>query len=385
MPRLLTVLLAFLLLGVGLPLSTTAAAEEAISSTASAEAVAEKPEMPPPAAEASAEEVDKGTGAAPAEEPAPAEEAEAAEEPEAPGAVDEYHRKISSGVLATSRWLDSFFADPRVENEAGESRVRVRFSLFAEEGSAIEYDVRANVRLDLPVLKNRLQLLFAGDPEDDDDFRAITGGEGVPPQLADTDENASVSLRYFLQRTVYRHMSLRGGVRFRNGLPVLFLEPRYRQSVPFDHWLFRFTQRVIGLTDGTVRARTTFDLERELRRKLFLRLTADGTWDKDEHGYFYTLGPSIFQPLSPRRVLVYSWGNSFVTHPSHRLESVVLSVRYRQRIWRDWLYYEVAPQLSFPREENFDITPGIFLRLEMLFGHYPKLPPEPEDKKSARK
>ena len=120
MPRLLTVLLAFLLLGVGLPLSTTAAAEEAISSTASAEAVAEKPEMPPPAAEASAEEVDKGTGAAPAEEPAPAEEAEAAEEPEAPGAVDEYHRKISSGVLATSRWLDSFFADPRVENEAGE-------------------------------------------------------------------------------------------------------------------------------------------------------------------------------------------------------------------------------------------------------------------------
>jgi hypothetical protein len=63
----------------------------------------------------------------------------------------------------------------------------------------------------------------------------------------------------------------------------------------------------------------------------------------------------------------------------------VLSVRFRQRIWRDWLYYEVGPQLVFPREENFDATPGIFLRLEMLFGHYLKLPPEPEDKKSARK
>jgi hypothetical protein len=82
-------------------------------------------------------------------------------------------------------------------------------------------------------------------------------------------------------------------------------------------------------------------------------------------------------------VLVYSWANSFVTHPSHRLEAVTLSVRYRQRLWRDWLYYEVVPQLSFPREENFDITPGINLRLEMLFGHYRKLPPMPKKEKTA--
>jgi hypothetical protein len=165
---------------------------------------------------------------------------------------------------------------------------------------------------------------------------------------------------------------------------VVFLEPRFRQSVPLDRWLFRFTQRVIGLTDGSVRARTTFDFERELRRALFFRATADGTWIKGEHGYFYTLGPSIFQSISPRRVLVYSWGNSFVTYPSHRLEAMVLSVRYRQRIWRDWLFYEVAPQLAFPREENFDVTPGIFMRLEMMFGHYRKLPPMPKKEKSAR-
>jgi hypothetical protein len=272
-----------------------------------------------------------------------------------------------------------------VEDEVGKSRVRVRFSLFAEEGSPFEYDVRANVRLDLPLLENRLQLLFAGDPEDENDFQAITGGEGLPAELIDTGENSSVSLRYFLQRTVYRHMSVRSGLRFQSGIPTLFLEPRYRQSVPLDRWLFRFTQRVIGLTDGSVRARTTFDLDRQLRHKLFFRATADGTWIKGEDGYFYTLGLSLFQPLSPRRVLVYGLGNSFVTRPSHRLESIVLSVRYRQQIWRDWLYYEIVPQLAFPREENFDVTPGVFLRLEMLFGDYPVLPPDPEKKKSASK
>jgi hypothetical protein len=56
----------------------------------------------------------------------------------------------------------------------------------------------------------------------------------------------------------------------------------------------------------------------------------------------------------------------------------VLSVRYRQRILRDWLFYEVIPQISFPDERDRDATPAILLRLEMFFGHYPVLPPPRE-------
>jgi len=373
MSRSLIVILALMLLGSGLSPSALAAEKE-IPATELLEEVAEKPAELPPATEIITEVSDEGKVPAP---PAKAAEVETPAESEKEPTFDAMHRGISTGVLATSRWLDSFFADPRVESEETKTRVKIRFSLFAEEGEDFDYDVRAGVRLDLPILKERLQLLIAGDPEDDEDFRAITGSEGVPAELADDDENFSIALRYFLKRTVKQNISLRSGVRFRSGLPHLYLEPRYRQSAPMGDWLFRFTQRIIGITDGTVRAKTIFDFERKLRQNFFLRLTAEGTWDKDEHGYFYTLSPSIFQPLSSRRVLVYTWSNSFVTHPNHRLEDVTLSVRYRQRIWRDWLYYEVIPQLSFPREENFDVTPGIMLRLEAVFGHYRRMPPEP--------
>lgn len=368
MSRLLTISLALLLLGVGLPL--TAAAEENAPVAATEEAG--KPEASPVSGETAVEESAREG------------EEDAGAEPEEPGkllerpvaAVDAAHEKISTGVLATARWIDSFFADPRVESEVGETLIKVRFSLFAEEDAKVEYDVRTNIRLDLPVLEGRLNLLIAGDPEEEDDFQAITGTEGAPPELASADDNLSASLRYFLVRTVYRNISLRSGLRLRSGTPTLFLEPRYRQSVPLDHWLFRFTQRAIGLTDGTVGVRTTFDLERELRRDLFFRTTADGSWFSDEDGYFYGLGFSLFQRFTPRRVLMYSWGNSFQTRPSHRLEEIVLSVRYRQQIWRDWLFYEIVPQLSFPRERDFESTPGIFLRLEVLFGDYPRVPPE---------
>lgn len=388
MSRLVTTLLVLLLLGAALPLSTAAAAEEA----------AEKPEAPAPAAAAPAGEGSDDTAA----EPGPPQErpverllkrlgdigedvgeevqegvGEVMEKPLA--VADAAHGRISAGVLATGRWIDSFFADPRVENEVGKTRVKLRFSLFAEEEATTEYDVQANVRLDLPVLEGKLHLLLAGDPEEDDDFQAITGREGAAPQLAAADDRVSASLRYFLVRTLYQNLSLRAGVRLRGGTPALFLEPRYRHLVDLDPWLFRFTQRFVGFTNGTVGARTTLDLERELRAPLFFRTTADGSWFSDEEGYFYSLGFFLYQPLSPRTVLVYSWANSFQTRPTDRLEEVVLSVRFRQQIWREWLFYEIDPQLSFPHEDDYQVTPGIFLRLEMLFGDYPRLPPKKEE------
>lgn len=388
MSRLLTILLALLLLGAWLPLSTAEAAPAALP----AEEAKEEP-VPVPAATAAGEGADVSGAEPEGLEEQPIERlrerlgeslGETVEEIregvqevlEKPVAVaDAAHGRISERVLSTGRWIDSFFADPRVENEVGKTRVKIRFSLFAEEEATTEYDVQANVRLDLPILEGRLHLLLAGDPEDDDDFQAITGREGVPPELTAADERISASLRYYLVRTLYQNISLRSGVRLRSGTPTLFLEPRYRHSVPLDQWVFRFTQRFIGFTDGTIGARTTLDLERQLRPPLFFRTTANGSWFSDEEGYFYSLGFSLFQPLNTRTVLVYSLENSFQTQPTHRLQEVVLSTRFRQQIWREWFYYEIAPQLSFPHEDDYTVTPGIFLRMEMLFGDYPKLPP----------
>ncbi|TRO84028.1 hypothetical protein [Trichloromonas acetexigens] len=290
--------------------------------------------------------------------------------------VDALHRQASLGLLASAHWLDNFFADPRFESEQSKTRLKVRFSLFAEDESDVEYDVRAALRLDLPILEDRLHLLIAGDPDEEDGYRAISGAEGTSPTVVDNEEDFSLSLRYFIKRKTLRHLSLRSGLRWRDGMPAVFLEPRYRRTIPLDDWTFRFTQRLTTITDGTIRARTLFDFDRQVRDKLFFRTTAEGVWDKDDHGYAYGLGFSLYQPFSRRRTLVYGWSNGFVTHPHHRLENVTLSLRYRQRIWRDWLFYEVVPQVSFPREEDYEVTPGILLRLELVFGYYPKIPQE---------
>jgi len=46
----------------------------------------------------------------------------------------------------------------------------------------------------------------------------------------------------------------------------------------------------------------------------------------------------------------------------------VLALRYRKRTSRDWLYYEIAPQMSFDHDYDYTFNPGIRLRLEVFYG-----------------
>jgi hypothetical protein len=289
-------------------------------------------------------------------------------------AIDERHEQLSSRVLSTADWLDSFFASERIDAEAQETRLVVGFSLFAEDSQGVKFDVASRFRLSLPFMTERLQLVFSGDPDDE------IGTDTVPRQelrrrlLEQRERTVTVGLRYQLRHTLLSNLSLRTGLRLRNDTPVLLLEPRYRQNVPLDpNWHFRFTQRFIAYSDDTYEIRTLFDLEHfltEISDDLFLRLTAEGNWFSDGIGYEPALHLNLFQTLSPRRVLNYRISNFFQTRPNYRRESTIVSVLYRQMLGRDWLYGEVAPQLAFPRERNFQPTLGVMLNMGVILGAY---------------
>jgi hypothetical protein len=42
-------------------------------------------------------------------------------------------------------------------------------------------------------------------------------------------------------------------------------------------------------------------------------------------------------------------------------------VSYRYRLHRDWLFFELDPQLHFPADRQFHTNPALVMRLEMLF------------------
>ena len=283
--------------------------------------------------------------------------------------MDILHERISYGFLSTATWLDSFFGDERYDVEDNRSRFKFRYIAFREDERRTEYRPEIDFRLALPQLKKKTYLMITGDPNEDIVMSSSPAVAQGSPIAKPEDRNMTAALQYFFRSTERRSYSVMSGAKFHNGRPILFLGPRARYLRHLASWDLRFTEEVLWYNDRGWQSRTRLDLERPFGG-LFFRTSWQGVWNEDKYGYPHSLAFSLLQPLDRNRAVSYEWVNSFQTWPTKELDEVLFVFRYRQRIWRDWLYLEIAPQERYPRDRSFHETPGIMFKLEMIVGDY---------------
>jgi len=283
--------------------------------------------------------------------------------------VDRAQKVMSKSVNDAAKWVDSFFADERYVAEEAYSRVRLSPTVFVEEGEAAEFKFRVNAKVRVPKMSKKLRLVLAGNADDDEDG---LGDTTFPDRRTGDDDSTSVGLQYFFRSKNRLNSSVSVGMKIgSNNVVDFYLGPRLRKTWELDSWQLRFTERVRWYTDIGWESRTRFDLERLLNHKWFFRGTFDLRWrdeDYTEDGFRYDVGPALTQRLRNKAAIEYQWVNTFKTRPNHSLDQSWLRVRYRQRIWRKWLFYEISPQAAFRNEDDFRVTPGIEFKLEASFG-----------------
>jgi hypothetical protein len=276
-------------------------------------------------------------------------------------AMDKTQYMVSENIDGFAQWIDSFFDDGRIIEEDASTRLRVSQGVFFEKGEQARLKARINVKFDVPRFKNRLKL-FVSD-EDVNEEKTVTAANKTFNEI---DEDVQIGLQYFAKSSDKRNISLSTGIKLES-LEV-FAGPRYRRTFRLDGWQLRFTQRIRWYTSMGWESTTRFDLEKLLSDKILFRNIIKGRWREEDEGYRYEISPTLVQALEGDKGLEYQWGNFFRTRPVHRFEESVLRVRYRQRFWRKWLFYEVAPQVAFRNDDDFEATPGINLLLEVVFG-----------------
>jgi len=283
--------------------------------------------------------------------------------------VDRAHEAISRAVVAPAAWLDSFFGEEESDTEKNKSHIRVKFGGLVEEGSGFRDTVKVGGKLVLPETGDRLNLLIGSDADGD---RALenTSVDNVQERTTERDkENVGLGLQYFLHRSDRSNLSAAAGVRLSGTTPIGTFSTRYRYSLPLDDdWLARYVQRVQWITRNEFIVPSRLDFERPLAEGLLFRTSFNGTWFEDEDGYFYGGSILVREQLDAESAISYEWTNQFRTEPHNRLEEIAVRARYRQTVWRKWLKFDLVPQLAFPRERDFDPTPGIYAGFEVSFG-----------------
>lgn len=281
--------------------------------------------------------------------------------------VDTTHQRVSEMVLISARWIDSFFRDELATYEETSTYIRLSLTNNSQEGELLKLNLRSRLSLDMPLYHENLRIFLSTEDDKNDRARLLLDKPAADISQPSSEHRATAGLRYFLKSTIYNHASINIGMRFYAGKPVAFLEPRYRHAVKAGDWNLRFTQRFTLRSDDRKIANTRIDLERPLKH-LFFRTSLAGTWYDNEKGYYYSHHFNLFHTISRNRILRYGWSNFFVTRPNHAFVESRLLLSHRQRIWKEWLFFEISPQIAFPREDNYAATFFLLLQLDIIFG-----------------
>ena len=284
------------------------------------------------------------------------------EEPEEPaeGVFDRHKTVVDAQVNRAAQWVDSFFSDSNFEAEAASTLLRLRPELFWRRKDGLDVRLKARFKLRLPNVNRKTSLVIGSDDAVDDFDSAVDDGS----------EDPVVGLQFFGKQSRHWHTSLSLGVKFDEF--AVFFGPRVRYARPWgDRRSLSFTQAVRYQTNDYWNTVSRLDLNFLTGERFFFRQTFDGRWrgEKSEDEGFRTRISSILtHRLGTTAGLQYDFSTFIHTRPDTHVDSYVFAVRYRKRTARDWLYWEVVPQVSFDHEYDYAFNPGIRLRLEIFYG-----------------
>jgi hypothetical protein len=270
---------------------------------------------------------------------------------------------INSRFCEPALWFDNFFANDRIFDEgvAG-TYVRWRNDFTYDEEESFEYKMRFNLSVELPGFQDRMRLTFEGD--EDEDLRDIAPGNG------DGTTN-SLGLQLDLKETARSkfnvNVSLSPKIRF-----------RYRYTYPiYKNVIMRLTQEV-QRKEQINSARSLIDYEHTFKENFLFRSSTEGKVSEEFDGVDWLQAFVLYQRVNKKTSLSYEASVNGITEPWTLATNYRVGVRFRRNIHREWLFFEIAPEYTWPVtldqprlmiEKDRRSKWMIFFRLEFHFGN----------------
>ena len=278
---------------------------------------------------------------------------------------DETQVYVNSSFCEPALWFDNFFGSDRIFNEgAAGTYIRWRNDFTYDEEEYFEFKTNLSFSIELPGMENRLRLTFESD--EDEALRDIS------PDQESTTNTLGLQLDVKQNERSKFNVSISLSPRIRL---------RYRYTYPaFESITLRLTQE-LQREQAIHSARTLIDFEKLFKNQLFFRSSSEGKLSEEFDGVDWLQAFVLYQRINKKTSLSYEGSASGVTEPLVLATNYRLGVRFRKNFHRKWLFYEIAPELTWPvtfDEERQEITEErrskwlIFFRLEVHFGNATK-------------
>lgn len=293
-------------------------------------------------------------------------EAEETGDEEAGGAVvqvlESSQERVSRTVINLSRAMDRMLGAREVyPDEFYDSILRVRFIQRLDDSGGSRLEPRVSGRLSLPGAEERWSVIFFSDDYDD----PVDRERGTDREL-DEQTRGSIAVRYL--RPLRDNAKTSFSVGLRTGPPDAILRGRLWYDFTVRKLAIRPEQTLFWYDERGLGASTWLRLEYPLSGLKLLRSESGATWFRRDDQFYYDQVFSLLQPISKRRGLLWQIGMQAESEPNAHVTNYYAQVRFRNLIHRDWLVFEIRPQLIRERDNDFHLERRIYVGFELLFG-----------------
>lgn len=265
----------------------------------------------------------------------------------------------------TGSRLDAFFAGEDVIEKTNNSflKLGLQFQQFKSERSYLEPKIK--FRLDLPTVEEKIRFVFESDPTEEQTIEEQKSAQGSERNSKDLSESTVGALDLALKQK--RNWSSSTGIGVKFGDPI---DPFWRFRIRGVYaltsvWALSSNDSLYFFHDEGWGAKAEITLQRNGPWFVF-RQTSDGRYDYDDRRWELGHTYSFLSEIDAQRAINYQIGVIAETQPEVQATGYFAHAIYRRKLHKNWLFYEMTPELYYPKDANWKPSPSITLKVEMV-------------------
>lgn len=278
--------------------------------------------------------------------------------------LDRPQKVISSGVEAIARNIDEFFSDNETFYDASGTYLRIQADAVVNESEDIGYAGDVKLKLRLPNTKKKLKFTLESDANERQD--ELGSQPENTPIAAFEEDDYFAGLQATLGREEEWQFSPSIGLRLSSDIEPYF-KFRAKRKYEFDTWNIRWNETPFWFKSFGWGIDSYLELNKVVTNDALFRTSTFARWTNEAEKFELSQIFSMYHTISKRRAVSYFAGVYGVSEPTVFATHYLLGLTYRQNIHKDYLFVELAPQISYEKTNDFHADHSITLRLEIVF------------------
>lgn len=268
--------------------------------------------------------------------------------------LDQTHDYVDRKLCQPAVWFDDFFGSEYVLEDARPTMfISLKNAVRWTDGQGAEMVRDYKLLYRLPQMEKVVdKARFFITSESSADKFTVQPGQAIDPGLdpATGVRKPTVGVRLNFFRWLRSLTTVDVGIKMQ--LPIdPFIRMRYQYTKPLGaRYLFRFNETALWRSIEHFTETSRVDFERKIATFALLRWSNYLTYLQGSRGMTWNTGASLLTQLTPKSAVSYDtsmWGG---TSPLWFIENYRIGVKYRQNFYRSWLFFELEPEITWPKD-----------------------------------